>query len=295
MSEPLSMTDPRQRWAEARLELAVSLHPAGHPDGEARVWRVDGRDGHALAYLKQHRVPDKWHRERTILVRLREPPAAAVPELLESDGELLLLLLGVCAGGPATSISLTASDERALHEQAGRFRRRLDEVASDGDDDPLPLPEALTRRLHAWLGRARSSLAPALRQRVAAAFDPRPFEGVTRRWCHRDLAPHNWIVQPSEHGPRLSVIDFGQARPDAWLVDVLKLWDDAWARDPALAGAFFAGYGRTLDATEHAQLRQLALLHGLATATWGDHHAHARFSAHGRAVLARALDGASPP
>ena len=83
MSEPLSMTDPRQRWAEARLELAVSLHPAGHPDGEARVWRVDDRNGHARAYLKQHRVPDKWHRERTILVRLREPPAAAVPELLD--------------------------------------------------------------------------------------------------------------------------------------------------------------------------------------------------------------------
>lgn len=287
------MSDPWQRWAEARLAVAVSLHPAGHPDGEARVWRVDGRDGEAIAYLKQHRVRDKWHRERTILGRLREPPAAPVPALLASDGDALLLLLGACPGVPATEVPLSAHDERSLHEQAGRFRRRLDDVAIAGDDDPLPLPEALTRRLHAWLMRAKSSLPPALRQRVAAAFDPRPFEGATRRWCHRDLAPHNWIVQPSEPGPRLSVIDFGQARPDAWLVDVLKLWDDAWARDPTLAEAFFTGYGRTLDATEHAQLRQLALLHGLATAAWGDRHAHARFSAHGRAVLARALEGAS--
>jgi hypothetical protein len=282
--------DDRQRWVEARLARAVQMRPAGHPDGEARVWRVEGSSGEALAYLKQHRVPDKWRRERTILVRLREPPAAPVPELLGSDADDRLLLVRACPGEPATSMSLTPHDERSLHEQAGHLRRRLDAVPLDErEDDPLPLPDALARRLAAWLERARPSLPPALLQRIAAEFDPRPFEGARRRWCHRDLAPHNWIVQPTLHGPRLHVIDFGQARPDVWLVDALKLWDDAWARDPALADAFWRGYGREPDAIERARLRQLALLHGLATAAWGDRHAHARFSSHGRAVLARAL------
>jgi len=287
-----AMEDVHRRVA-AWLGDAVTLSPAGHPDGEARVWRVESRDGEALAYLKQHRVPDKWRREQAILVQLREPPVAAVPELLASDDEGLLLLLRACPGAPATSMPLAPHDERSLHEQLGRFRRRLDEVPVD--DDALPLSAALARRLQAWLERARPSLSPLLLRRVAAAFDPRPFEGATRRWCHRDLGPHNWIVEPTDHGPRLHVIDFGQARPDAWLVDVLELWDDAWARDPTLVAAFVRGYGRELDASERAQLRQLALLHGLATATWGDRHAHARFSSHGRAVLERALEGSVSP
>lgn len=287
------MSDPWQRWAEARLGVAVRLRAAGHPDGEARVWRVDTESGEPLAYLKRHRVHDKWRRERMILGQLRRPPAAPVPELLDSDERGLALLLRACPGVPATQTSLAPADERSLHEQAGHFRRRLDAVPVE-EDDPLPVPEALARRLRAWLERARPSLSPALLQRVEAAFDVGPFEGATRRWCHRDLGPHNWIVEPTASGPRLHVIDFGQARPDAWLVDVLKLWDDAWLGDPALADAFFRGYGRALDPREHAQLRQLALLHGLATAAWGDRHAHEHFSRHGRAVLTRVLEGPTP-
>ena len=285
------MDDDAYRWVRERLGSAARLHPAGHPDGEASVWRVEDPGGEPLAYLKRHRVADKWRREATILARLHEPPAAPVPELLASDERHRLLLVSACPGVVAPSLSLAPDDERSLHEQAGRLRRRLDDVPVD--HDPVPLSAALARRLDAWIERARPTLPPALLHGVAAALDLRPFEGATRRWCHRDLGPHNWIVQPTDHGPRLHVIDFGQARPDAWLVDVLKLWDDAWARDPSLAHAFWAGYGREPDATERAQLRQLALLHGLATAAWGDRHAHAGFSRHGRAVLLRALDPAA--
>lgn len=279
--------DHWSRWATAHLHRAIHLVPAGHPDGEACVWRVEGERGEAIAYLKQHRVRDKWARERAILALLHAPAPAPVPELLASDDEGLALLLRACPGALATACALGPRDLEALHEQAGHLRRRLDAVPVD--DDPLPLCDALARRLPAWLERAAPSLpAPLLRQ-VEAAFDPRPFEGAARRWCHRDLGPHNWIVHHAAHGPRLHVIDFGQARPDAWLVDVLKLWDDAWARAPALGHAFWRGYGRRPTAVEVQQLRQLALLHGLATAAWGDRHRHAGFSRHGRAVLARVL------
>jgi Ser/Thr protein kinase RdoA (MazF antagonist) len=284
--------EDEERWVEARLGARVHLRPAGHDHGQAQVWRVEAPCGEAIAYLKRHRVPDKHRRERTILAHLHEPPAAAVPEPLAADDARRLLLLRACPGLPATSRAWSDAEARSLHAQAGRLRRRLDAVPLVGDD-PVPLSEALSRRLRAWLARARPSLPPALLGRVAEAFDPGPFEGEGRRWCHRDLGPHNWIVEPTAAGPRLHVIDFGQARPDAWLVDALKLWDDAWAHHPALADAFWAGYGRRPDAREHAQLRQLALLHGLATAAWGDRHGHAHFSRHGRDVLARVL--APPP
>lgn len=289
--------DRWSRWVQAQLAMDVTLEAAGNPDGEARVWRARraGGAGEAIAYLKQHRVADKWRREQTILARLAEPPAAPVPEVLATHEEGRAILLRACPGTLATSQPRSLADRYALHEQAGRLRRRLDAVPVD-EDDALPLPAALAERLRAWIDRARPRLPAALLRRVEAAFTPSGFEGVTRRWSHRDLAPHNWIVEPTPTGPRLWVIDFGQSRPDVWLVDALKLWDGPWAEDPTLADAFWAGYGRPPSPLEHAQLPQLALLHGLATASWGDHHGHAPLSEHGRAVLARALaavEGAS--
>ncbi|MEX1365314.1 MAG: hypothetical protein AB1Z98_19455, partial [Nannocystaceae bacterium] len=85
------------------------------------------------------------------------------------------------------------------------------------------------------------------------------------------------------------VIDFGQARPDAWLVDAVKLRCGAWVDEPHLAEAFWTGYGRRPTPHEHGALRQLSLLHGLATAAWGDQHGEPALSAHGRAVLDREL------
>lgn len=286
-------------WVQDELGEAVRLQPASNPDGEARVWRVEVCSPTAAsvprAFLKLHRTADKWRRERTILERLAEPPATPVPvpEVLAAQAEGHALLLGACPGGLASSRSWSPADERQLHEHAGRLRRRLDAVPVD-DDDVLPLPEAMKRRLRAWLERARPTLAAPLVQAVETAFDPRCFEGAVRRWSHRDLAPHNWIVEPTATGLRLRVIDFGQARPDVWLVDVLKLWDGPWVRDPTLADAFWRGYGRRPSPLERAQLRALALLHGLATATWADRHGHAALSAHGRAVLTRALAPALP-
>lgn len=282
--------DRWSRWVQAQLAVAVTLRSAGNPDGEARVWRVETAAAHSevLAYLKLHHVADKWRRERTILARLAESPAAAVPELLAAQEDGGALLLRACPGQLASSCTLTPEQQSSLHEQAGRLRRRLDTVPVD-DDDALPVPAALQRRMHAWIERARARLPERLLGRVHAAFDPSAFEGSARRWSHRDLAPHNWIVARRPSGPQLAVIDFGQARPDVWLVDALKLWDGPWVHEPALAAAFWAGYGRQPSPSERHQLHQLALLHGLATATWGDRHDHAALGSHGRAVLTRAL------
>lgn len=273
-------------WARARLNRAVALRPVHNPDGEARVWQVCAED-RVLAYLKRHRIADKWQRERWLLMQLADPPSPT-PPLLAADPAGHVLLLGVLPGTRASDRTWSPHERRALHEQAGRFRRRLDAIPIEAPD-PLPVPVALARRHRAWCQRARPHLPPALLARVTGAFDARCFEGATRRWCHRDLAPHNWIIQPTPEGPRLGVLDFGQARPDVWLVDALELWDRDWVDDPALADAFFAGYGRRPDPTEQRQRSQLALLRGLATATWGERHGHADLSRRGRALLARAL------
>lgn len=284
---PASDTERWRRWAQRALHQPVALVPVDHPGQEARVFEVRG-EHRTLAYLKQHRVEDKWRREQTILAQLADPPSP-VPALLATDASGLLLLLGALPGTPATRIAPSARERRSLHEQAGRFRHRLDAVPVPSPD-PTPIPAALARRHRAWCERARGHLSAAVLTRVERAFDPRCFEGVTRRWCHRDLAPHNWIVEATPQGPRLGILDFGRARPDVWLVDVLELWDRCWVDDPSLPEAFWAGYGRRPDPSESLQLQQLALLHGLGTATWGDRHRDTARSRQGRIALHRALE-----
>ncbi|MCA9707376.1 MAG: aminoglycoside phosphotransferase family protein [Myxococcales bacterium] len=275
------------RWARATLGRAVEPRPAAREGVEARVWQLCA-EGQVIAYLKQHRVSDKWRRERAILEQLARPPAAPVPVVLGAEPAQRVLLLSVLDGAPAEAVRTTAAQRRALHTQAGRLRRRLDAVPVD-EPDPTPLPEAIARRQRAWGERARPHLPAALLARVRRAFEVACFEGQARRWCHRDLAPHNWLYDPGPGGPRLGVVDFGQARPDDWLVDVLKLWDRSWVQQPDLADAFWAGYGRRLDPAEVHRLRQLALLHGLATATWGHRHGDRALAEHGHATLERAL------
>ncbi len=276
-----------EQWTRARLGRPVRLHPVEGPHQQARVWRVDD-DGRVLAYLKLHRVGDQWRRERAILEQLAVPPKVGVPTVLAGDEARRVLLLSALPGTPADRSPGDLAWQRSLHRQAGCLRRRLDAVPVD-EDDPTPLTDAIVARYRAWRDRARSHLEPELLNRVERSIDPDAFAGAVRRWCHRDLAPNNWIVHERPDGPRLGVIDFGHARPDVWLVDVLKLWDDAWVEHPALEEAFWDGYGHRPTPPERRQLQQLAILHGLATATWGDRHGDGPRSRHGRAVLTRAL------
>ncbi len=288
--------DPWQRWVADHLGSDSVLVDASNPDGEAQVWRVT-QGGRTTAFVKVHRGPDKWRRERAMLARLHawHPPLAQVttPAVLASDAPRHALLLSALPGLPASDQALGLEHRRALHRHAGRFRRRLDAVQLDADD-PVPLADAIAQRMHAACARARSTLDPSLLRRTEAALSPECFDGAQRRWCHRDFAPHNWIVSTQTDPTTLGVIDFGQARPDAWLVDVLKLWDGPWLAEPTLADAFWQGYGRRLEPLERTQLRQLAMLHGLTTAAWGDQHRHAPLSRHGRAVLLRVLQPLGP-
>src|SRR5690606_39401374 len=63
---------------------------------------------------------------------------------------------------------------------------------SQPDRDPMPVADALVRRLHAW--RSRAQLTPE-ELAIVDAHGPQPslFEGAVRVPCHRDFAPRNWL------------------------------------------------------------------------------------------------------
>ncbi len=160
---------------------------------------------------------------------------------------------------------------RTLHACEGAF------------EDPLPVWDAIGRRRDAWLDRAKDQLPGQTRNKLRAAIDPAVFSGLKRSACHRDYTPTNWLWDGA-----LTVIDFGQARPDVALWDLVKLEAETFHESPLLRAAFFEGYG-PLDTRDEERLRQLVLLHALQTAAWGYAHHDAAFSSLGRQILDRRL------
>ncbi|HVH99274.1 MAG TPA: aminoglycoside phosphotransferase family protein [Enhygromyxa sp.] len=239
-------------------------------DGQERVVK---QFRSARAYEQEHRALSRWFGAQERL------GGARVPKLIAAAPELAALILERL---PGTALDNDAEAAPDVHRAAGRFLAALHQLPWV-DDDPLPLADALVRRTGAWLRQA--PLEPE-QARVVERHGPRPelFSGARRVPCHRDFAPRNWLWD----GGRLSVLDFEHARSDLALVDMTKLCVGAWSQRPALAAAFFAGYGRSPSDLEREQLRALVVLHGVASLAWGHARDDVELITEGRRALVSA-------
>jgi aminoglycoside phosphotransferase (APT) family kinase protein len=245
--------DEAVAWALAQLGPSARVIERRTGE-EADLWHLAGPGGEA--WLKRHRHATKAHRERTILQRLAPTLHDAIPAVLAAR-EPDALLLSAC---PGRAVDLAHTDRAAVLAAAGAFLARLADVPPhDTDADPLPLHHAYARRIEAWIERGRATLPESQLHPLQRALDPRVFTGVERRLCHRDFRPENWIV--ADDPSRIRVIDFGQARPDDWLVDLAKL-------DPPDVPHVLVGFGRALEPAEDDRLQVLRALHELATHAW---------------------------
>lgn len=269
----------------------ASAHPLPRAS-QSDVWRIVTKTGESFALKRAHQAV-KFRQETQAFAQWGAGLQRWLPEVVAVlDAPVQAIVLRWVDGQPATDRDVDAATRRALHRQAGEFRRAM-ETLPFVDDDPMPVADALATRLDRWCERAVDRLAPATLSALRARFEPSVFTDARRTPCHRDFSPWNWIVG-REPAPRLFVIDFGQARPDVPLTDVLKLWDRPWREDPAARDAYFEGYGRSLAAHEWGQVEQLGLLHGLATAVWGREHDDPHYAALGDEVLTRLLEGDAP-
>lgn len=239
----------------------------------ARVWCVDTANGRVA--VKQHERGRAFAQETDALAALPADDDAPWPRLLARDPAQRALVTTWLTGTRAVAHDVTTRP--AIFAAAGALRRRLDAVACPVDD-AVPLEVALARRMDARL----DALAPAVASAVRTTFRPTALAGATRAFCHRDFAPHNWLVD----GPTLRVVDFGHARADHPLVDLARALSPVWG-EPLARAELLAAYGIDDDDA----LQQLELLDAVATAAWarrrGDHGLATRADAALSAMLTR--------
>lgn len=151
------------------------------------------------------------------------------------------------------------------------------------DRDPLPLPEALPRRLAGWRSRSDDPLvvrAVGLLPDVLARCAP---ETLRRVPCHRDVHPGNVLL-----GPPLALLDWEHAGPDSPWVDLLRTWEGLGPGEDPWLRALAAGAGLDLDAG-WSTLRALGLVEGAGCLAWGTRHDAPDVVERGRRLLSRLL------
>jgi len=265
--------DGHRRVVEAASELlgpTEVLADLSWPHGEAVV--LDLWSGGRRAVGKAYRQQAKFANELLAFERWVPAIADRAPVVLGADPVGQVLLFSHLDGQPASSLDL--GDAADLHRRAGallaRFHRADEAVPLDGFLD------GQRRRLDDWAARARRGLlatdeiglVAAHLDAVADLDDPL---GVP---CHRDWQPRNWLV---DRAGEPWAFDFEHARIGPWFEDVQRLWWDEWQDAPALADAFFDGYGRRLDDAERRWLAATSALWHLTTVVWADEHDDAAF------------------
>jgi aminoglycoside phosphotransferase (APT) family kinase protein len=279
---------PVRSWVERVVGGQVAATEHTVPFGEARVWALR-REGEIVAWLKRHRGRDKARRERFAYETWVARVGFGTPRWLGACPDApLWSMTERAAGVRADRASLTATERAALYRGLGRFLAALHAVPHV-DDDPVSVEDALRERVASWVSKGEGVVDEDLLDGVREAFAG-PLPRLPRVPCHRDLGLHNALVDVAADGSvTVTVIDFGQSRPDVWLADLVKLFQRPTEVAPADHRAFFEGYGRRLTADEARLLPRLRALHGLATWVWGAEHGDAAGVRAGRRVLGEAL------
>lgn len=245
-------------WGDVRCEPLCREH------AEAEVWRVVGARG-TVGWLKRHRDAGRARREAQA-VRAWGPALGWEDCTAVADG--VWLTLPHQDGVPVTQA--TPSLYRAVGERLAALR------ACSVEPDPMPLQEALRRRVLSWDERSAGVVPESCRARVREAW--REVPQVRRVACHRDVQLHNLLVR----GDEVVILDLGQARPDLPAMDVAKLIEVPAELPEGCVEGLAEGLG---DTVHRGWWERCRLLHGLATWVWGARHGDAAAVARAAEIL----------
>jgi hypothetical protein len=264
--------DPRLIAARVAPDLGLLTPGAPRQGAQAVVTPWVDADGAPRLWVKVHQNEGVARREaRFFLDFLASGPMCAwVPPLLHHEGPTLVW--GASRGVPWDQIPPSGRPRAA--SALGRALRALHDLPWI-DADPVPLRDALTRRLERWREEE-----PRWVDRLLAARERVSAEAWRRVPAHRDVQGAN--VLWDEASGELTLLDFGQSRPDLAHADLAKLGPEVLDPGGPLRAPFFDAYGPT----DEAALALSVGLHGLATRSWGRRHHQPEVEAAGEAILA---------
>lgn len=199
-------------------------------------------------------------------------------------------LLSSASADPSPSLRLEFLDGDVLADQES-WRERLDVAEALGagfaelhalpaTPDPMPLHEAVPRRLSGWIRRDEGALGELRVSQLRAALDPKPLHGIHRVPCHRDLGPRN-VILLDDGG--LGLIDWEHARVDCGWSDLLRTWEGLDPSDDPWTAALARGAGLPLDGWPI--LRALGLVEGAGCIVWGHSQAQPDLVERGERLL----------
>ena len=211
------------------------------PSEEAQVWCLSQGKGQIIAWLKRHKTTAKAQAElKSMKTWGKVLPCINIPQVIAHSASYLLL--SHCAG--QVSHVLSAQDLR----QSAQFLASLHNLPWV-DQDSLALSKALHQRslsifkqeenLKSTLQSQASLHVETFIELIKILREPVPIstnDQLNRRCpCHRDIRLEHLlfnhhhqdnVVLPSQKQsirPTLSIIDWGQSRPDHWSSDWTKL------------------------------------------------------------------------
>ena len=306
-----TLTPALHHWCAAILGEFEIVSDASREHAGLRAAAHLLRSAHGSFYLKTHQDAAHWHSETHAYEHWATAFGSFAPRLVGVREEApRALLISALPGRVIENAALSPAEALAAWRSAGRVLAGLHALPAgpffgpckrDGspatalrtDAVGTDAVEYITRELEDWLARGlRISCLTNTEQsfvRDASALIP-AFTGEPPVACHRDYCPPNWLVTQTERGWAFSgVIDFEFSRWDVRAADFTRYPEFDWIARPALADAFFEGYGRVFTPAEEQQRLFCHLLYALGALVWGMENEYFVYAAEGRAALAHLM------
>ena len=284
-------TDSLREFISLTLGRDYSIADRSRAFGRRSItWRIETADG-AGYYLKRHENRPHYQAELVALTewvpRLDRSNRWSAPEVVANSPELGALILTEVPGDILEEETVGIDVSIEMYRTAGWLAAQIHRL--DVDPQDAGPPRLYDRDLfQLFIERASPYVdAETLHwvERVAARDDL--FFGLPQVPTHSDYSPRNWLIQRSDSGISLGLIDWERARPSYWPEDVQRMANDHWLRDPVLRHAFFEGYGRQPTTMEEQQIRLVCLANALGTVPWAIEHGDTTFAEFGRRSLNR--------
>ena len=259
-----------RRWIDTHLPGVREITDVSWSRESSRVWRVTTTA--TAAFVKLSPTAQDFDREVAGYAYAgRVLTDHEAPRLAAADPDLLAILSTPLPGEVVRGLRMTVTEERRMHELAGRLLRRWHDHSDPATGHHRQvLHTAMTRQAReaadclatttAHLDHTQRALVTAASQELTELAERLP---VVYR--HGDYSTRNWLWDAdTPDGGGHGLIDFAMAEHGVAVDEFVWLSGAVWATRPDLEAAYLTGYGRPLSPVEQRLLRLLTTRLGVS-------------------------------